>query len=225
MSLRAKVKIITTANNYNALDLLARNVIANMTANVASFPTPAPTLVALSAQEVILANLITAWGVAGARGSHQDLMNLRAASFSMRNMLVQEAAYVQNLVNPSDTYADQAAFILLSGFAVKNAATPQGVLGAPTNLHQFFSQTISINFNKLKWKKPIGLNSKVNVKSYFIARMVGGPPTMADVIATTTKTSFVDNTAVAGTSYNYYVAGNNDAGIGVWAGPLNIFSL
>lgn len=226
MATRAKVKILFPVTNYNLISLLASNVTADMATNIAIFPVPSPTLVAINAQKTIVDGLITAWGPVGARGSHADLVALRAATYILRNMLVQEAAYVQNLVNPSDTYADQVNFIIRSGFAVKNAPTPQGVLGAPTNLHQMFAQTVPINDCKLKWKKPIGLNSKGNVKSYVIARNITGlAPTSADVIGTSTKTSFLDTTLVAGTAYTYFVAAQNDAGRGVWTAGLPVTGL
>lgn len=220
---RAKVKILYPATNYNAIKTLASNVIAAMTTNVASFPTPAPTIAALALQYAALSAAITAWGPVGARGSHADLLALRAASYTMRNMLVQEAAYVQNLVNPSDTYADQSFFISLSGFAVKNAGSPQGVLGAPENLHQAFANNVDISFAKIAFKKPLGLLSKGNVKSYTIARnLTGMLPVDADIIATTTKTSYIDHQLLGNALVYYFVCAVNDAGRGAWTAALPV---
>jgi hypothetical protein len=152
------------------------------------------------------------WGVVGARGSHNDLLNLRASANALYNLLVAEFNYVQNIVDPTTSYADQDAFITSSGFSTKNSPTPQGVLAQPENFHQMFSPGVSIYTPKLKWKKPLGVTSPNNVKLYKLYRRTG--TALPAVIATTTKTSFIDTTAVANTSYSYAASAVNTAGEG-----------
>ena len=167
---------------------------------------------------------INAWGVKGARGSHSDLINLRASAFALKNLLTAESAYVQNIVDPTTSYADQDAFILTSGFSTKNSPTPQGVLSAPQNLHQVFNGNVSIYIPKLRWKKPLGLTSPNNVKFYQILRYPSIGPTLPAVIATSTKTAFTDNTGglVKGTGYTYTVTACNDSGASPFCSPIAV---
>lgn len=220
---RAKVKSIPPLTAYAAVNALAVTVGADMLANIAVFPTPAPPLATLTTDNLALTNAITAWGPVGGRGSHSDLLALRAACLQVRADLRQLAAYVQNLIDYTTTYADQVAFINLSGFSAKNTPMPQGVLGAPVNLHQVFSNNVPINQVKLRWKKPIGLNSAGNVKSYQIWEQSPlSTPGGYSLKATTTNTVYIDQDPYSNAPIFYYVVAVNDQGQGA---PSNIVAV
>lgn len=217
MAIKPRAKGIPPLTKYSDLHAFAISVIISLTGN-ANFPVPAPILVALGALEVTLAAEIAAWGPVGARGSHTDLMNLRSAALAMRNALVQEQGYVQGVCSGLvGDYAFQAAVMSGSGFGVKNAGIPQGVLAAVENFHQFFKANVSPFHVGLDWEKPLGLTSKGNVKLYRVWKNISlnnfnDPGTL--VIGTTTKTRFIDPTfPVANPSY-YWITPVNYAGDG-----------
>ena len=218
----AKIKIGVAQTDYNGISLLCSNVIAGMFANPGNFPSPSPILPTLSAALAVLNAAIATWGPVGARGSHADWVALQAASHAVYISLVQEAAYVQNVTDPTQPYAVQAAFITSSGFAVKNLPTPQGLLGVPQNFHQVFNNSIDIHTPWLDWKKPLGLTSVNNVKSYEIFR-ASTPPIPSLSIATVTETRFIDTDPVLkGHAWLYWVCGVNDLGRGAFTADLPV---
>lgn len=215
MASRPAVKIAVKISDYTGINTLQALVIATMTTNVADFPVPVPSLADATTANGTLGSAIAQWGPQGNRGSHADLIALRAAARAVYNNLLLLAAYVQNLVDLSLPYPDQASFILLSGFAVKNSPSPQGVLAAPEEFTQQLGNTISLYAPKLMWKKPLGLQSPGNVKSYDVLRSLTDNINDAVVVGNPTKTSFIDNTVAVSTVYYYFVRGVNAAGAGL----------
>ncbi|MFI5159451.1 MAG: hypothetical protein ACHQF4_11335 [Sphingobacteriales bacterium] len=207
---------------YQALYDYTANVTALLLLNIASFPTPLPSLATTNGLNATLLADIAAWGAVGARGSHAQLLSLRQSAQAVYNALVQLANYVQNTVDPTTTYAAQAAFIALSGFGVKNPPVPQGPLAAVQALHQLIQPRVSQYSPKLKWKRPIGVTSPGNVKAYQIYRGATAVFGASQLIATSTKTSFVDQSAAPGASYYYFVLGINTAGKGAPSAGLPI---
>jgi len=212
MANRPTPKLGVKISNYAGVLGLGNQVHDDMTTNVADFPTPVPALATLATQLTTLTNAIATWGPVGNRGSHADLVALRVACKAVYDSLLLLAAYVQNLVDLSLSYPDQTAFILLSGFSVKNAPTPQGVLNAPQDLVQIFADDVPLTTPKLFWKKPIGLLSPGNVKAYGILRRVNGSLTAFDDVGASTKTSFIDETCAINTVYEYKVVALNAYG-------------
>lgn len=202
-------------SNYNGLVNLGNAVFAGLTGNLA-FTTPIPALTVITSDIDATEAAIAAWGPVGNRGSHADLMALRAAATQLYNDLLAEANYVQQTAQTANgtNYTAMAAQIITSGFSVKNPPVPQGLLGAPQNLHRVFSNSISLYTPKLKWKKPIGLTSPNNVKSYSIVRNTVNDLPSATFIQSVTKTSYIDVTAAPGQHYFYWVAGVNADGTG-----------
>jgi len=217
---RPKVKIAIKFTQYQALVNFATNVTGQITNNLVLFPTPNPPLADITAAAVVLQGFILQWGPVGNRGTHADLLQMRSAAFTLYNLLIAEANYVQNQIDPTKSYNDQAADIVLSGFSSKNSPTPQGLLSAPENLHQMFSPGVNIHFPKLKWKKPLNLTSPGNVKLYHVSRGPAvGPPSF---LAATTRTQFIDTTAVKGTSYQYAVQAVNTSGPGAGSNTIQV---
>lgn len=215
----AKVKVAVSPSNFAGIASLAANVISGLTANPGNFPTPDPTVGDLTTAYNNLTAAIATWGPVHARGSHADWVNLVAAATICRDMIFQEAAYVQNQVDPTAIYSVQAAFIVTSGFSVKNLPVPQGVLNPPENLRRLMSLSISEDDIMLDWEKPLGLTSPNNVKFYTIVNNGGPLP-----VQTSTKTKLlISNPAlVHGNVYQFSVAANNDQGTSPYIGPLII---
>lgn len=218
MAIKPRAKGIPRFTAYSALSAFAAFVISSLTTNVAFYATPAPSVIALTAQLALLDAAISAWGVVGGRGSHVQLMALRSAAFTMRNMLVQELGYVMNtVIAAGGDYATQASNVVLSGFGVKNPGTPQGLLNQPENLHQFFKNSISIYHVGLKWNPPIGVTSPGNVHNYQIYRGLTNsftdPSTL--IIGTSTKGLFIDSAVPpAAAALYYFVTASNNFGAG-----------
>lgn len=214
-SSRPSATLNTRVNQYQALADLGNRVFANMTGNV-NFTTPLPILASIQTAFTDVQAAITQWGPVGNRGSHADLLNLRDKCQILRNLLLAEANYVTQTaaIAAGNDYTLMATIIGTSGFGVKNSPLPQGLLGAPQNLHQMFENSISIHTPKLKWKKPILLTSPNNVKSYQVIRSLTNDVLAGVVIATTTKTSYIDLTTAIATIYYYFVKGVNTAGPG-----------
>jgi len=219
-SSRPSATLNTRVNQYAQLESLGNRVVASMTGNV-NFTTPSPTLVSITTQVALVTAAIAAWGPVGNRGSHSDILNLRDQCTILRNLLLAEGQYVTSTagIAAGNDYTAMATIIGTSGFGVKNSPLPQGLLNPPQNLHQMFSSFISIFTPKLGWKKPIGLTSPNNAKSYQILRSLTNDITAAVVIGTSTKCSFIDLTAAHATIYYYFVIGVNTAGPG---NPSNV---
>ena len=115
-----------------------------------------------------------------------------------------------------------AAIIITSGFGVKNNPNPQGLLGVPTDFRQIFANNINPYFVKMDWRKPVGLNSPGNVKSYQIMRSLTDDFATAVVIGTSTKTTFTDVTAAHATVYFYWVRGVNTDGVGAQTASISV---
>jgi predicted phage tail protein len=208
-------------SDYAGIENMGNRVVASLTGNP-SFTTPVPALATVSTDITALETAISNWGPVHNRGSHADLLALRDAARTVYNDLLSLAQYVQTTaqVAAGSDYTAMAAIIGTSGFGIKNPPMPQGLLGSPQNLHRMFQNSVSLYTPKLKYKKPIGLTSPNNVKSYQILRNTVNNILTATVIGTSTKTSFIDVTAAAGTQYYYWVKGVNSAGPGAESAVL-----
>ena len=229
MAQKPRIKGIPRVTAYAALVSFGNTAIAAITGNL-TFPAPFPTLIDIQSAVTLVENDIAAWGPQGARGSHQDLMTLRSDALALRNLLVQLEGYILNtVVAGGGDYAFQSSELTSSGFGVKNPPTPQGLLGVPQNLHQFFKNSISIYNVALRWKKPLGLTSPGNVKNYVIFRGQTNDFNAASTVAigTSTRCIYIDvKPPFSGgpplLPFYYWVAGVNDAGVGAPTASLQV---
>lgn len=215
------IKIPVASNDYAGIDTLAGAVIVRMTGNV-NFPAPSPSLATLQTAQAALSHAITACGTAGHRGSKSDFAELGVASWRMLELLKREASYVMGLVDRNAPVLEQEAFIASSGFEMKSAGSPQGVLQPPQNVRQLINQHYSPYTPKIKWTKPQGLLSRKNVKLYHVFRSSTWNFSDAVKIGVTTRTSFIDMTAPKGAMQYYFVAGMNTAGLGVVSDGIEV---
>ena len=97
------------------------------------------------------------------------------------------------------------------------------------------SDSISEDNIQLDWKKPLGLLSAGNVKSYilYMSSTNSGPNPTSIVPVTITKTTFLITNSTPlppdvttpfahGHSFYFWIAGSNAAGIGAITSPLSI---
>ncbi len=218
------IAIKTRVTAYAALVNLANRVVTSLSGNL-NFTTPSPTVLALQAAITDVVNAIALWGSKGNRGSHLQLVDLKNKALTLSQMLKSEAQYVQNtaqLAAGSD-YPTMAAILVSSGFQLANTKTPQGVLQIVQNFHNFASRTLNKNQVKLKWKKPLNTATAGNVKSYILYRGTTAIFSAATVLATTTKSSYVDtNTTAASVNWFYWVRAVNTDGDGVVSDAVNV---
>ncbi len=187
---------------------LARAVVTAMTGN-ATFGAPAPTLTALATAADALRDAVTDAQVARARAREatsiqENLMETLTA------MLVQEAAYVQNVS------AGNHLKIESSGFAVRNAASPVGALPAPTGL------SINVNTNpgvmEFKWEGVKGAMS-------YLLELAEDLPTLDwHTAATPTRPRTLVNSMTSGKRYWFRAAAIGAAGRGMWTSEVSKFA-
>ena len=114
-----------------------------------------------------------------------------------------------------------AGGIDVKGLSVSVATTASvrisrwGLLQMPQCVRQLLKGNNSLHTPELKWARPLGLNSRRNVKIYHIFRSANPSFATAVNIGTSTTTSFIDMNAPRGTTQYYFVVAQNSAGMGV----------
>src|SRR5262245_9232494 len=109
--------------SYEQLASLADTVFDGFTAASGTYTTPFPALTVLDTAKTALHSAIAAWRPStGGRGSHQDLLNLRAARDEVRLILTQLANYAQ------DTTPYDVVNLGSIGWPLKHQGQPVGVL-------------------------------------------------------------------------------------------------
>jgi hypothetical protein len=204
---KPQIAIKLSPKKYAGLANLGNRVHSSMTGNV-NFTTPAVTMAALQAAITDVENGLALWRPLGNRGSHNDLTALQEKSLTLSQLLKAEADYVQTtaqLAAGSD-YPAMAAIMTSSGFELRSDGSPQGVLEAVENFHRFISRNLAPNQIKLKWKRPLNVTSKANVKSYRILRGTTNVFSAGVEIGATTRTSFLDTNST-GASQTWFLLG------------------
>ncbi len=208
------IAIKLSASNYNGLVNLANRVGDSMSSNL-NFLTPSPTLLSLASAVTAVVNSRTQWGDVHNRGSHIDLLDLRAKSLTLHQLLTAMAEYVQNTaqIASGNDYVLMTNIIAGSGFSIKGVNTPQGVLEAVENLRRLSSRSLNPIQAKVKFTKPLNVTSKNNVKSYIIYRGTTNVFTAAVQIDNIAKTEFIDtNNTGAPVTWYYWVVPIGTAG-------------
>ncbi len=210
--------------NYAGLVNLGNRVFTNMSGNL-DFTTPVPTLLSLQTDVTDVVNAIGVWGPKGNRGSHDDLVDLRAKAITLSQTLKSLAQYVQNTAQTTagSNYVLMATIITGSGYQLANAKTPQGILQMVQNFHNFVSRKLSPNEVKLKWKKPLNTTAAGNVKSYNVFRGTTAIFSAAVQIGSTAKTTFTDtNATAASVTWYYWIVPLGAAGYGVVSDVVSV---
>jgi len=195
--------------SYTQVADLLETIIAGFVAQVLIYPLPPITTLVATGQLTTLRSMISAWRpVGGNRGSHQDLLNVRDAT----NVAI-ETINVLALYAETTTPTDRTAINSL-GFTLRQIPRRSvGTLEAVQNFRQFISRKIDSGTLKLNWKKPLNAVN-LNVNGYHVRRGTTSDFDQSVVIATVTRTSYLDMNP--GTGYKFYwVVPFNASGLGV----------
>lgn len=209
------VHATTKLNSYTPAQLAvyAQATHDAVTAAAVTFPTPVPALATFQSDITALNGAVAAWGSVGARGSHADLLNLRAAVKVVQNDMRVLARYVDTIALGS------AITVALSGFTSTNPRTPVGVLTPPQNFRQLISARTLTQQAILKWKKPTNVGFG-KVPTYVVEYFDN---VVWKTIAITSRTkATLDNPLVGATTLLVRVSGLNDAGPGAATAPITI---
>lgn len=195
--------------SYQTLLNFSENVVAQMTAAIATFATPTPALATITTANTNLQARITAWGNEGNRGSHADLIALRSARDEVRNLLEQEAGYVQGVARSLAPLAvDQKDIILSAGMRPKDDSQILPAPNPPQNARQLVKQNLLGTLQiALKWAKPLTLPGS-NSKPPFYYLQSSDDNVVWNTIATVTKTSALVQMPTNATVYFRVIAVN-----------------
>jgi len=218
------ISIRLRQTDYAGLVTLGNELVAGLTGN-GNFTTPLPTLVALQAAITDVEDAITTWGPKGSRGPKSALLDLRAKAITLSQIIKSLSQYVQNTAQTTagSDYATMAAIMSTSGFDVVTSRNPQGPLQAVENFRKVTTPKVNYYQVKLMWRKPLGLTTRSNVKSYNVLRSATPVLSAAVKVGATTRTSFVDtNDTGTPQTWHYWVVPVNGAGEGTVSEMLTV---
>lgn len=190
---------VAGTSKLNADELISKSlhVETMLTANVATYATPNPSVVQLAAGRSALSTAI-----ANAMDGGRELVRLRnEAARALRLLLTREAAYVNGIAQGD---ADK---IGLSGFELRKTPSPLGLLAPPSGL--VLVMTGVQGSLKARWKARYGAGS-YNV--FFTSGNPSDPKTTWDLAGVTTKANFVMDGLTPGTFYAFAVTAVGAAG-------------
>lgn len=199
--------------NYAALATFAQFVHDSLVLNIGTFATPSVSMATFQTNITALVTAIANWGVVGSRGSHADLIALRAAKqvviLNMRSL----QAYVNTIAN------GVAATVTLSGFTGTNPHSVIGVLSAPVNVRQLISRKTLPAQAILKWEKPLNIGfGKANC--YVVECDEGGTWKQRAITSRTKATIEFQQGNSNPTQTRVYAV--NNAGNGAPSTPINV---
>ncbi|MGC3956467.1 MAG: hypothetical protein QM813_00365 [Verrucomicrobiota bacterium] len=186
-----------------------RRLITGITDNPTLFPTPSPSIAALTAQ---VDEMETAYNAAlAARLNAKTLTQLlqdQVDSFASSVSLL--ASYVNN------ASAGDGTVIERSGFSLRATPTPIGPLPTVTDLQAAPGE--HKGHAALRWGALYG------AKSYFIARAEDAPELKWSFLASSTKREAEVNSMISGKTYWHRVAAVGAAGQGPWSDPVPLLA-
>ncbi|MFZ1686664.1 MAG: fibronectin type III domain-containing protein [Flavobacteriales bacterium] len=188
------VRMGLTGLTADALLNKGRFVVAEMTAAVAIYATPSPTLASVT---TALDTLEAANGAVLNRGK-SDFQARRVAYNAVKLLLQQLAGYVQQVA------AGDENKILASGFEVRRRSGPIGDLNPPANLAGRI--TTLTGRVSLDWDRERGADT------YKVFRSDTSDPFKWDLVAVTTRSRFNVDSLTPGTFYWFAVSAIGAAG-------------
>lgn len=197
---------------YTGLAGYGGAIYAAMLAAAATFPTPPVLLANFLTDLTNFGTLITLWGPVGARGSHLDLVNLRAGQALIQSDIRQLQAYVNVVAN------GDATLVALAGFTGTNPHTPVGVLNAPQNFRQLITRNTLPGQAILKWKRPTA-SGFGKVPTYLVQAFLAGNWVQ---LAISSRTKATINNPGGTNNAQIRVLGVNDAGNGTPTAAITV---
>jgi len=211
---KPQIVIKLEPKDYAGYAALGNAVVAALTGNV-TYGTPAIPLATLSTAVSDVEAAIALWNFGDNRGSHADLADLQNKTLTLANLLRAEADYVQteSASTAGNDYSIMTAIMTTSGFQLKRDPSPQGLLEAVQNFRSFINRSLAPNQVNLKWKKPLNLTSKNNVRSYRVLRGTTNVFSAAVEVGNPTAASFIDvNDSGAMQTWFYWIVAVNAYG-------------
>lgn len=184
------VRVKVAQTNYRGIQNLAQTVHDLTLANVATFATPLPTSANLQTDIDDLATAIASIGTKTNRGSSAALQACKDAAFIVFADLTARAAYVQQIVDASESATEQATIIAQSGFATKSAKSRIPVTQFTRNNRQSNTKAFPRTLRRIAWKKSLGFYTGARAKSYNIYATPTGSSTPV-FLTSTTKTNYI----------------------------------
>lgn len=186
---KGNIRVKINKEGYKKLVQFADTVVLRLTGN-ASFATPSPTLVAVTAAADDLRAAATFMGLKRNRGSKAEKLDAQEKATTVRSLLTALLKYVIDtalVASGADTPAF-TAMIATTGFSMADVRS--------LNPHAQIARYVSQNNNKLhpgselrlKWRKPLGLIKGGKVAGYNIYLKDGG---VWVIKQTTTKTNTI----------------------------------
>ena len=211
---RALLRIKVSPKNYRAILALLRSVITALTTNVIQYPTPAPTVIELTALAATLQTALNGLGTKKNKGSHAAVLFAQDAALAAKNGLSLELAYVGTTIALNAPPSEVAATYALAGFGFRKV---KGLLkgGAP-QMPRFVRQTNNRQtpsiLGQIKWRKSAGTIKGAKLAGYAIHS--GSPATPQNFVQNTTKTVAAFPQAL-GASTTYTIIPFSSRGLGV----------
>lgn len=209
---KAIIVIKLRPKQFSKILNLAKTVYESMLLNP-GFINPQPTLPALKTAADELREAISKWGRTGNRGSHADYVNLATKAGYLHDLLTQLGEWCMSSIPADMPFTEQATLLGSTGYALKNAKTPQGMLEAVQNFNRIFARNVQEWQVKLRWNKPLNVANNNNVKSYVIYRSKVNEFSSATIINVVSKTSYIDEPG-SGTWF-YWITPVNNKGQGI----------
>ena len=192
----AKLKIGVAGLKDGDLVAKAGTVIDQLTANVATFPTPSPAVAVLTTAKDAL---VRAMGAAEQR-SRSAFNDLRIARKSMKDLIIQEATYVENVANGDE------GKIIDGGFEVRKRPVPSPIPGEPDR--------VTVAVGSYTGTVQLSYRSK-DARSYLIFITETDPSLAAaqwTVAGSTTQREFTVEGLASGKAYWFKVSALGTAG-------------
>jgi hypothetical protein len=187
------------------------------------FTSPTPSIADLRAQTLKAIRAQANWGIAGNRGAHKDVVQLRHEVTRLGVMLKSMAQYVQNAaqLQGETDYSLTRKIMSTSGFTIKKAKSRQGGLAPVRGLQTRMKSNLNRNQVFISWEAPLNVSSYCNVLAFNIYRGTTLDFRTAECIATQRKTSFIDTNNTGETvKWFYFIVPISRHGAGAISTPL-----
>jgi hypothetical protein len=186
-----------------------RRLIAGITDNPTFFPTPNPTVAALTAEtDAMEAAYNEAKAARLTAKTLTQILQDRVGTFD--GSVSQLASYVDNTANGDPVIIER------SGFSVRATPTPVGPLPAPTDVQVEASE--HPGHADLRWRTVYG------AKAYNIERAEDTTEGTWKFMGTTTKREASMNSMVSGKKYWHRIAAVGAAGQSAWSEPVSLIA-
>lgn len=187
-----RIKIPVT--KYLVWLALAQIVVDRMTTNVATFPTPNPSLATVSGDIAALEAAIGELGTKPNKGSNAAVLAVRLATLTIQTDLLALLAYVNNVMSADSRPAANRVILSKSGFAAKSVKSTVPKMQFVTHVRQTNNKQFPPSIGRINWKRPLGLLKGLKIAGFNIYADL-------NLVATTTKTNYTPPAGLGAQNY------------------------